>query len=102
MTTAALGGEIDAPTLDGGKTRVKVPAGVQSGKQLRLRGKGMPALRGAGAGDLYIELAVETPVNLSARQRELLREFEEAGRRQQPGDPGLLPRVKGFWEGMKG
>ena len=64
--------------------------GVQSGKQLRLRGKGMPALRGAGAGDLYIELAVETPVNLSARQRDLLKEFEEAGARQQPGDPGLL------------
>ena len=90
MSTAALGGEIDAPTLDGGRTRVKVPAGVQSGKQLRLRGKGMPALRGAGPGDLYIELAVETPVNLTARQRELLREFEAAGGGQQPGEPGLL------------
>ena len=102
MTTAALGGEIDAPTLDGGKTRVKVPAGVQSGKQLRLRGKGMPALRGAGAGDLYIELAVETPVNLSARQRELLREFEEAGGDNSPETQDFFSRVKGFWEGMKG
>ena len=102
MTTAALGGEIDAPTLDGGKTRVKVPAGVQSGKQLRLRGKGMPALRGAGAGDLYIELHVETPVNLSARQRELLREFEAAGGDNSPETQDFFSKVKGFWEGMKG
>ena len=102
MTTAALGGEIDAPTLDGGKTRVKVPPGVQSGKQLRLRGKGMPALRGAGAGDLYIELAVETPVNLSARQRELLREFEDAGRGQQPRDTGLLRPGEGVLGGDEG
>jgi molecular chaperone DnaJ len=102
MTTAALGGEIDAPTLDGGKTRVKVPAGVQSGKQLRLRGKGMPPLRGAGTGDLYIELHVETPVNLSGRQRELLREFEEAGRDNSPETQDFFSKVKGFWEGMKG
>ncbi len=102
MTTAALGGEIDAPTLDGGKTRVKVPAGVQSGKQLRLRGKGMPALRGAGTGDLYIELHVETPVNLSARQRELLREFEAAGGDNSPETQDFFSKVKGFWEGMKG
>jgi molecular chaperone DnaJ len=102
MTTAALGGEIEAPTLDGGRTRVKVPPGVQSGKQLRLRGKGMPALRGVGAGDLYIELHVETPVNLSARQRELLREFEEAGRDNSPETQDFFTRVKGFWEGMKG
>ena len=102
MITAALGGEIEAPTLDGGRTRVKVPAGVQSGKQLRLRGKGMPALRGAGAGDLYIELAVETPVNLSTRQRELLAEFEDAGRDNSPETQDFFGRVKGFWEGMKG
>jgi molecular chaperone DnaJ len=102
MTTAALGGEIEAPTLDGGRTRVKVPAGVQSGKQLRLRGKGMPALRGAGSGDLYIELHVETPVNLSARQRDLLNEFEAAGRNNSPETQDFFSRVKGFWEGMKG
>jgi molecular chaperone DnaJ len=102
MATAALGGEIEAPTLDGGRTRVKVPPGVQSGKQLRLRGKGMPALRGAGAGDLYIELAVETPVNLSQRQRELLREFETAGKDNNPETQDFFSRVKGFWEGMKG
>jgi molecular chaperone DnaJ len=102
MATAALGGEIEAPTLDGGRSRVKVPQGVQSGKQLRLRGKGMPALRGAGAGDLYIELAVETPVNLTARQRELLKEFEEAGRDNNPETQDFFSRVKGFWDGMKG
>ena len=102
MITAALGGEIEAPTLDGGRTRVKVPAGVQSGKQLRLRGKGMPALRGAVAGDLYIELAVETPVNLSVRQRELLGEFEAEGKNNSPETQDFFSRVKGFWEGMKG
>jgi molecular chaperone DnaJ len=95
MTTAALGGEIDAPTL-------KVPAGVQSGKQLRLRGKGMPGIRAATAGDLYIELAVETPVNLSARQRELLREFEDAGRDNSPETQDFFSKVKGFWDGMRG
>ncbi|MBB5220972.1 molecular chaperone DnaJ [Amaricoccus macauensis] len=102
MTTATLGGEIDAPTLDGGKTRVKVPSGVQSGKQLRLRGKGMPPLRGTGAGDLYIELAVETPVNLTARQKELLREFEQESRENSPEAQDFFSRVKGFWDGMKG
>lgn len=102
MTTAALGGEIEAPTLDGGRTRVKVPAGVQSGKQLRLRGKGMPALRGNTAGDLYIELAVETPVNLTSRQRELLREFEAAGADNHPETQDFFGRVKSFWDGMKG
>ncbi|MBP7242837.1 molecular chaperone DnaJ [Amaricoccus sp.] len=102
MATAALGGEIDAPTLDGGRTRVKVPAGVQSGKQLRLRGKGMPALRGGGPGDLYIELAVETPVNLTQRQRELLREFESEGRDNHPETQDFFSRVKSFWDGVKG
>ncbi len=103
MTTAALGGEIEAPTLDGGRTRVKVPAGVQSGKQLRLRGKGMPALRGAGSGDLYIELHVETPVNLTARQRELLREFEDLGSNSNhPESHDFFSRVKHFWDGVKG
>jgi molecular chaperone DnaJ len=102
FTTASLGGEIEAPTLDGGRTRVKVPSGVQSGKQLRLRGKGMPALRGSGSGELFIELHVETPVNLSARQRELLKEFDEAGKDNHPAAQDFFGRVKGFWEGMKG
>ena len=102
MTTASLGGEIEAPTLDGGKTRVKVPAGVQSGKQLRLRGKGMPALQRAGQfGDLYIELAVETPVNLTKRQEELLREFESEARNNSPENSDFFSKVKDFWERVK-
>jgi molecular chaperone DnaJ len=102
MATAALGGEIEAPTLDGGRTRVKVPAGVQSGKQLRLRGKGMPPIRGAGFGDLYIELRVETPVNLTHRQKELLKEFEGDGKDNSPETHDFFSRVKHFWDGMKG
>ena len=102
MTTAAMGGELEAPTVDGGRTRVKVPAGVQSGKQLRLRGKGMPALRGGGVGDLYIELAVETPVNLTSRQKELLKEFEAESKNNSPETQDFFSKVKGFWDGMKG
>ena len=102
MTTAALGGEIEAPTLDGGRTRVKVPEGVQAGKQLRLRGKGMPALQRSGQmGDMYIELGVETPVNLSKRQEELLREFEDEGRNNSPENQDFFSKVKDFWESMR-
>lgn len=97
MTTAALGGEIEAPTLDGGRSRVKVPVGVQSGKQLRLRGKGMPALRGGGHGDLYIELAVETPVNLTTRQRELLEEFDQIEADNNPENEDFFTKVRKFW-----
>jgi molecular chaperone DnaJ len=102
MPAAALGGEVEVPTIDGGKARVKVPAGAQSGKQMRLRGKGMPALRGAGSGDMVIELAVETPVNLTARQRELLTEFEKLSEENNPEGNSFFAKVKGFWDGMKG
>ena len=101
MITAALGGEVEVPTLDGGKSRVKVPAGTQAGKQLRLRGKGMPALRGGGAGDLLIELAVETPVNLTTKQKELLEEFEKLAADNNPEGSSFFAKVKGFWDGMK-
>ncbi len=102
MPGAALGGEVEVPTIDGGRARVKVPAGAQSGKQMRLRGKGMPALRGAGTGDMVIELAVETPVNLTARQKELLREFEKLSEENNPEGSSFFSKVKGFWDGMKG
>ena len=103
MTTASLGGEIDAPLLDGGRTRVKVPAGVQTGKQLRLRGKGMPALQRPGQqGDLYIELMVETPVNLTTRQKELLREFEQEKADNSPQSQNFFTKVKSFWDSMTG
>lgn len=101
MGTAALGGEVEVPTIDGGSSRVKVPAGAQTGKQMRLRAKGMPALRGGGVGDMLIELAVETPVNLTSRQRELLREFEKLSEENNPESAGFFSKVKGFWDGMK-
>ena len=102
FTAAALGGEVEVPTIDGGRSRVKVPAGAQSGKQMRLRGKGMPALRGGGFGDMLIELSVETPVNLTARQKELLREFEGLSADNHPEGSSFFSKVKSFWDGMKG
>ncbi len=102
MTEAALGGDIEVPTIDGGRSRVKVPAGSQSGKQMRLRNKGMPSLRGGLPGDMYIELAVETPVNLTSRQRELLREFEKLSEDNHPEASSFFSKVKSFWDGMKG
>ena len=100
IISATLGGDIEAPTLDGGKTRVKVPAGIQSGKQLRLRGKGMPNIRGNSYGDLYIELNIETPVNLNENQRELLREFEKSLKASDnnPKHSNFFSKVKSFWE----
>jgi molecular chaperone DnaJ len=102
MTSAALGGDIEVPTIDGGRSRVKVPSGSQSGRQMRLRNKGMPALRGGPAGDMLIELAVETPVNLTGRQKELLREFEKLSEENNPESSGFFKKVKTFWDGMKG
>ena len=101
MARAALGGEVEVPTIDGGRSRVKVPVGSQSGRQMRLRGKGMPALRGGAHGDMLIELAVETPVNLTARQKELLEEFEKLSAENNPESSGFFDKVKGFWDGMK-
>ncbi|MEM8576534.1 MAG: molecular chaperone DnaJ [Pseudomonadota bacterium] len=102
MGTAALGGSIEVPTIDGGRGRVQIPAGSQSGRQMRLRGKGMPALRGGGPGDMFIELAVETPVNLTSRQKELLREFEELSEENNPESSSFFSSVKSFWDSMKG
>lgn len=102
MTDAALGGDIEVPTIDGGRSRVKIPQGSQSGRQMRLRAKGMPALRGAGAGDMFIELAVETPVNLTSKQKELLREFDKLAEDNNPQSSSFFSSVKSFWDGMKG
>ncbi|MFV0335954.1 MAG: molecular chaperone DnaJ [Tropicimonas sp.] len=102
IATAALGGDIEVPTIDGGRSRVKVPAGSQTGRQMRLRGKGMPALRGPGTGDMFIELVVETPVNLTARQKELLREFDALGAENNPNSSNFFSKVKHFWDEMKG
>jgi molecular chaperone DnaJ len=102
MSTAALGGNIEVPTIDGGRGRVQIPAGSQSGRQMRLRGKGMPPLRGGGIGDMIIELAVETPVKLTSRQKELLREFEELSSENNPESSTFFSSVKSFWDSMKG
>lgn len=100
MTTAALGGQIEVPALDGTSTRVKIPEGTETGKQFRLREKGMPVLRSTNKGDMYIQVEVETPKNLTRRQRELLEEFEkESHKNTNPGSAGFIAKVKEFFEG---
>ncbi|MEX2166481.1 MAG: molecular chaperone DnaJ [Methyloceanibacter sp.] len=101
MTTAALGGQIEVPTIDGGRSRVKIPEGTESSKQFRLKTKGMPVLRSKQQGDLYIQVEVETPKNLSAKQRELLKSFEDASNSNtSPASTGFFARVKEFFEGI--
>jgi molecular chaperone DnaJ len=99
MTTAALGGEFQVPTIDGGKTKVKVPEGTQTGKQFRLKGKGMPVLRSTRVGEMYIQVAVETPRNLTRKQRDLLEEFEKASSAENnPDSAGFFTRVRDFFD----
>jgi molecular chaperone DnaJ len=100
MTVAVLGGEIEVPTIDGKKARLAVPEGTQAGKQFRLRAKGMPVLRSGQSGDMYIQVSVETPVNLSRRQKDLLREFERDAKDNSPQSEGFFARAKAFWEGF--
>lgn len=103
VTTAALGGDFEVPTIDGGRTKVRVPEGTQTGKQFRLKGKGMPVLRAGRVGDMYIQVAVETPRNLSRRQRELLQEFEQVSSADNnPESTGFFARVRDFLEGLGG
>jgi molecular chaperone DnaJ len=103
ITTAALGGAIEVPTVDGSRARVTVPAGTQSGHQFRLKAKGMTVLRSAARGDMFIEATVETPVNLTKRQQELLLEFEKEGEnaRTHPESEGFFARVKEFFEDLR-
>ena len=77
MVTAALGGEFEVPTIDKGKTKVKIPSGTQSGRRFRIASKGMPVLRSRQTGDMYVQVVVETPQNLTRKQQELLAEFEK-------------------------
>jgi molecular chaperone DnaJ len=102
MTTASLGGNIEVPAIDGSRARVTLPAGTQSNRQFRLKGKGMRILRSNARGDMYIEVTVETPVNLTKRQRELLQSFEEAGKGRQtsPESEGFFTRVREFWDDL--
>lgn len=102
MTIAALGGAIEVPTVDGGRARINIPAGTQAGHQFRLKGKGMVPLRGAGRGDMYIQSVVETPVNLTKQQQELLREFERSGgKNTSPESEGFFSKVKELWEDLR-
>jgi molecular chaperone DnaJ len=104
LVTATLGGTIEVPTVDGGRTKITVPEGTQSGRAFRVRGKGMPVLRGGGMhGDLYVETVVETPVKLTKKQKELLRAFEKEGAEgNNPESEGFFTRVKEFWNSAAG
>ena len=98
MVSAALGATVEVPTIDGGKAELKIPAGAQTGRRMRLRGKGMPRLRGGPRGDMVIELFVETPRNLCDRQKELLKEFcSLSGEGCNPDSDGFFHKVKQFW-----
>ncbi|MBM3487937.1 MAG: molecular chaperone DnaJ [Alphaproteobacteria bacterium] len=104
MTAAALGGSVEVPTVDGARAKVTIPAGTQPGHQFRLRAKGMTALHGGQRGDMFIEIMVETPVHLSKRQQDLLREFEAetktAKKPQSPESEGFFSKVKEFWDDL--
>ena len=101
MASAALGGEFEVPVIDGSKAKVKIPAGTQTGRRFRLPGKGMPVLRAKQTGDMYVQVAVETPQNLTKRQRELLAEFEKLSSEDtQPESTGFFSRVKEFLDGL--
>lgn len=107
MTTAALGGELEVPTIDGTRTKLKIPAGTQAGHQFRLRSKGMSIFRRSGTrGDMYVEALVETPMNLTKRQQELLKEFQSDGKEESnsPQSAGFFAKMREFWEdlGSKG
>ena len=102
LTTAALGGQIEVPTIDGKRARLQVPESTQTGHRFRLRGKGMSELHGHARGDMFCEIVVETPVNLSKRQKELLQEFERAGDGStQPESEGFFAKVKEIWEELR-
>lgn len=104
LVTAALGGEIDVPTIDGKHTAIKIPAGTQGAHQFKVRGQGMSVLRSHARGDLLVEVQVETPVNLSKKQKELLREFEETSKQENnsPQSSGFFAKVKEFLHDLSG
>ncbi|WP_374310336.1 molecular chaperone DnaJ [Methylocella sp.] len=103
MVQAALGGEVEVRTIGGGAAKVKIPEGAQSGRQFKLKGQGMPVLRSRDVGDLYIHVDVETPQNLTKRQRELLAEFDsESSTTTHPEASGFFARMKDFFENLSG
>ena len=98
MIDATIGGSIELPTIDGGKARLKIPEGTQTGDQFRLKSKGMPNVRNGGVGDLYIQAKVETPINLSKKQIEILRSFKEIeDDKDSPLKSAFFKKAKKFW-----
>lgn len=102
MTTAAIGGVFEVPTIEGGKAEVKIPAGTQSGQLFRLKGKGMSMLRSAARGDLYVDIFVETPVSLTKKQQDLLREFDKSLKegKHSPESQDFIKSAKAFWDNL--
>ena len=99
IADAALGTAIEIPTIDGGKAKIKIPAGTQSGKQFRLRGKGMPYMRGSGNGDLYVQVNTEVPVSLNKEQKELLEKFRDIeNEKSNPSIRKFFEKAKSFWK----
>ncbi len=106
MTTAAVGGSVEVPTIDGARTEVKIPPGTQTGQQFRLKSKGMPVMRSDVTGDMYIEIFVETPVNLSRKQQDILKELDKAiggkeASKHSPESSGFFQKVKEVWDDLK-
>ena len=98
MADAALGTTIEIPTIDGSRSKVKIPSGTQTGKQLRLKDKGMPLLRGDGFGDLYLQIKVEIPINLNKDQKILLEKFKELeDSKNNPENESFFKKAKSFW-----
>jgi molecular chaperone DnaJ len=105
MTTAALGGNLDVPTIEGQKASIKIPAGTQTGQQLRLKSKGMNIMRSEQRGDMFVEIFVETPVNLDKKQTDIMKQLDEslekAGRKNTPQSEGFFSKVKDLWTDLK-
>lgn len=105
MTTAALGGNLDVPTIEGQKSSIKIPSGTQTGQQLRLKSKGMNIMRSEQRGDMFVEIFVETPVNLDKKQTDLMKQLddslEKAGRKNTPQSEGFFTKVKDLWTDLK-
>ena len=99
IADAALGSSIEIPTIDGGKAKIKIPPGTQSGKQFRLRGKGMPYMRGSGIGDLYVQVNTEVPVSLNKEQKDLLEKFRQIeNEKSNPSIKNFFKKAKSFWQ----
>ena len=99
IADAALGTSIEIPTIDGGKAKIKIPEGTQSGKQFRLKGKGMPYMRGSGTGDLYVQINTEVPISLNKEQKELLEKFRQIeNEKSNPSIKQFFKKAKSFWK----